>query len=63
MPDIEVNLNSRPLAYIEHDIAHQSLTPNSIFWGRDVLLPTDQEVTSKDEGEVFRKRAKTCVKM
>ena len=63
MPDIEVNLNSRPLAYIEHDIAHQSLIPNSIFFGRDVLLPIDLEVTSKDEGKLFRKRAKTCVKM
>ena len=63
MPDIEVNLNSRPLAYIEHDIAHQLLTPNSIFLGRDVLLPTDLKVKSKDEGEVFRKIAKTCVKM
>ena len=50
--DIEVNLNNKPLTYIEDDIAHQPLTPNR----RDVVLPTDQEVTSEDKGEVFRKR-------
>ena len=58
MLDIEVNLNNRPLTYIEDDIAYQPLTPKSILLSRDVLLPTDQEVTSEDEGEVFRKRQK-----
>ena len=53
--DIDVNLNSRPLKYIKDDIAHQPLTLNSIL-PRDVMLPTDQEVTSEDEGESFRKR-------
>ena len=56
--DIEVNLNNRPLTYIEDDIAHQPLTPNSILLGRDVVLPPDQEVTSENEGEKFRKRQK-----
>ena len=42
--DIEVNLNSRPLTYVEDDIAHQPLTPNSILLGRDVVLPADPEV-------------------
>ena len=55
MVDIEVNLNNRPLTYIEDDIACQPLTPNIILLGRDVVLLTDQEVTSEDEGEVFRK--------
>ena len=56
--DIEVNLNNGPLTYIEDDIAHQPLTPNSILLGRDVVLPPDQEVTSENEGEKFRKRQK-----
>ena len=60
--DIEVNLNKRPLTYIEDDIAHQPLTPNSILLGRDVVLPTDQEVTSEDEEEVFRKQQKYVLK-
>ena len=53
-----VNLNNRPLTYIEDDIAHQPFTPNSILLGHGVVLPTDEEVTSEDEGEVFRKRQK-----
>ena len=30
--------------------------------GRDVVLPTDQEMTSEDEGEVFRKWQKYVIK-
>ena len=60
--DIEVNLNNRLPTYIEDDIAHQSLTPSSISLGRDAVLPTDQEVTPEDEGEVFRKRQKYLLK-
>ena len=30
--------------------------------GRDVALPTDQELTSEDEGKVFRKRQKYVLK-
>ena len=60
--DIEVNLNKRPQTYIEDDIAHQPLTPNSILLGCDVVLPTDQEVTSEDEEEVFRKQQKYVLK-
>ena len=56
--DIEFNLNNRPLTYIEDVIAHQPLTPNSILLGRDLVLPPDQEVTSENEGEKFRKRQK-----
>ena len=56
--DIEVNLTNRPLIYIEDDIAHQPLTPKTIILGCDVVFSTDQEVTSEDEGEVFRKRQK-----
>ena len=52
---IEVNLNSRPLPYIEDDISHQLLTSR-----RDVALPT--EVTSEDERKIFRKRQKHVLK-
>ena len=55
MLDIEVNLNNRAPEYIEDDIAHQPLTPDSVILGRDAVLPTDQEVTSENEGEVFRR--------
>ena len=58
MLGIEVNLYNRPLTFLEDDIAHQPFTPKSILLGRDVVLPTDQEVTSEEEGEVFRKRQK-----
>ena len=60
--DIEVNLNNRPLTYIEDDIEHQPLTPNTILLGRDVVLPPDPEVTSEDEAEKFRKRQKYILK-
>ena len=46
---IEVNLSNRPLIYIEDDIAHQPLTPKIMLLGCDVVLPTDQVVTSEDE--------------
>ena len=39
--DIEVNLNNRPLTYIEGDVAHQLLTLNNVLLGRDVALPAD----------------------
>ena len=47
----------------EDHIAHQPLTPNSILLGRDVVLSTDQEVTSEDEGEIFRKPQKYVLKV
>ena len=56
MLDIEVNMRNRPLTYIEDDIAHRLLIPNRTLLGRNVLLPTDQEVTSEDEGEILRKQ-------
>ena len=49
---VTTNLNNKPLTYIQDNIAYQPLTLNSILLGRDVLLRTDQELTSKDEGKV-----------
>ena len=62
MPDVEVNFNNRPLTYIEEDNAHQPLTPNSLLRERDVVSPTDQEVTSENIREAFRKRQKYVLK-
>ena len=46
--DVEVNLNNRPLTYIEEDFEHLVLTPNTMTLGRDIKLPDDfleQEVS------------------
>ena len=56
MIDIKVDLNNRPLTYFEDDIEQQPLTPNSILLGRDVVLPTNEEVTSEDEGKVRKQQ-------
>ena len=39
--DVEVNLNNRPLTYIEEDLGYSVLTPNSTILGRDIKLPDD----------------------
>ena len=57
---IEVNLNNKPLTYIEDDIAHQPLTLNSALLGGDVVLPTDQEATSEDEGRFLESGKNMC---
>ena len=62
MLDIEVNMRNRPLTYIEDDIAHRLLIPSRTLLGRNVLLPTDQEVTSEDEGEILRKQQRHVLK-
>ena len=41
MLDVEVNLNNRPLTYIEEDLEYSVLTPNSMIVGRDIKLPND----------------------
>ena len=52
--DVEVNLNNRPLAYIEHDIQYPILTPNSMLLGRDtVMLEEDPE---EDDRNSWKKR-------
>ena len=45
---VEVNLNNRPLTYIEEDLQYSALTPNSMIFRRDVKLPDD----SPEEKEV-----------
>ena len=38
------------------------MTPNNILLGLVVVLPTDQEMTSEDDREVFRKQQKYMLK-
>ena len=47
--DIGVNLNNRPLTYIEEDLEYSVLTPNSVILGRDNKSPdnfTEEEEVS-----------------
>ena len=47
--DVEVNLNNRPLTYIEDDIQYQILTPISMLLGQDtVMLEEDPEEDDKN---------------
>ena len=39
LSDVEVNLNNRPLTYIEEDLEYSLLTPNSMILGRNIKLP------------------------
>ena len=39
--NVEVNLNNRPLTYIEEDLTCSVLTPNFKILGRDFKLPDD----------------------
>ena len=58
--DVEVNLNNRPLAYIEHDIQYPILTPNSMLLGRDTaMLEEDPEENDKNS---WKKRQKYIVR-
>ena len=36
--DVEINMNNRPLTYIEEDIQRPILTPNSMILGRDTKM-------------------------
>ena len=54
LPDVEVNLNNRPLTYIEDDIENPIFTPNSMLLGRDtVMLEEDPE---EDDRNSWKKR-------
>ena len=58
--DVEVNLNNRPLTYIENDIQYQILTPISMLLGQDtVMLEEDPE---EDDKNSWKKRQKYIVR-
>ena len=55
-----MNLNNRPLTYIEDDIQYPILTPNSMLLGRDtVMLEEDPEEYDKNS---WKKRQKYSVR-
>ena len=37
--DIEINLNNRPLTYVDNDIELPILTPNSLIYGHSIRVP------------------------
>ena len=46
--DIEINLNNRPLTYLEDDVAFRVLTPNSLIFGQPTTFP--EEDYTEDDG-------------
>ena len=57
--DVEVQLNNRPLGYMEDDIESLPLTPNTLIHGANISLP-EEDLDDMEEDEVKRmsKRAK-----
>ena len=45
--DIEINLNNRPLTYLEDDVAFPVLTSNSLIFGQPAILP-EEDYTEDD---------------
>lgn len=49
---VEIQLNNRPLSYVEDDVELPILTPNSVLFGRSKVLPeednTDEHVEAMD---------------
>ena len=52
--DVEVNLNNRPLTYIEQYLEYSVLTPNSTL-GRDIKLP-DHSPEEEQASDNWKKR-------
>ena len=51
--DAEINLNNRPLMYIDDDIQFPVLTPNILIHGQPITIPEEQ---FDDDDEVIEKR-------
>ena len=56
--DVEINLNNKPLTYIEEDIQYPILTTNSMILGREIKMVEGNMVEDKEEGLSWRKRQK-----
>ena len=56
--DVEINMNNRPVTYIEEDIQYPILTPNSMVHGRDTKMVDGNMVEDKEEDLSWRKRQK-----
>ena len=51
--DIEININNRPLMYVDNDIELPILTPNSLIYGHSIRV---QENGFDDDGTNLLKR-------
>ena len=47
--DVEINMNNRPLTYIEEDIQCSILTPNSMILGRDTKMVDGNMIEDEEE--------------
>ena len=56
MLDIEIQINRRPLSYVEDDLELPTLTPATFLYQRPSLLPVEE--TWRIESNDLRKRAK-----
>ena len=53
--DVEINMNNRPLTYIEEDIQRPILTPNSMILGRDTNMVDGNMIEEVEENLSWRK--------
>ena len=53
MLDTEINLNNRPLMYIDDDIQFPVLTPNILIHGQPITIPEEQ---FDDDDKMIKKR-------
>ena len=58
--DTEINLNNRPLTYLEDDVAFPVLTPNSLIFEQHTTLP--EEDYTEDDGNTEMKRRSRYIK-
>ena len=58
--DVEIAVNNRPLGYVEDDVQFPTLTPNTMLFMQQNLLP--EEDASAIEEEELRKRARYLAK-
>ena len=56
--DIEIDMDSRPLTYIEEDIQRPILTPNSMILGRDTKMVDGNMIEEEEEDLSWRKQQK-----
>ena len=59
--DVEVNLNNRPLTYIEDDIEYPALTPNSMLLGSDIVM-LEEDPEEEDDKNSWKKRQNDIVR-